>query len=263
MNKLWKIINDNGDYEFIDLEQNTKDEWFGNPGGWARYHGWDNAEPLSYRCASMTYYENFFQEDCKDEPGSDYERGDVVIEEGDIVVDVGANIGCFSRYALTKNPSRVICFEPFSKNFECLKYNTENTVCELHKKAISDNHNPIKLLGSNEFSGGSNIKGNSDGGIYNIEEMVDCMTLDSLFDNNIVDKIDFLKIDVEGAETDVINGISVDNLKKVNKISMEIHYRHVTTESETKMLKKLEEAGFNESYKFTVPNLAIQTWWRV
>ena len=263
MNKLWKIINDDGKYELVDLEQITKDEWLGNPSGWDRYFGNNGAEPLTYRCASITYYENFFQEDCKNEPGSDYERGGVVIEEGDIIVDVGANIGCFSRYALTKNPSRVICFEPFSKNFECLKYNTENTVCEIHNKAVSDNHNPVKLLASNAFSGGCNIKNASDNGLYNIEEMVDCMTLDSLFDNNIVDKIDLLKVDVEGAETNVINGISIDNLKKVNKISMEIHHKLITAEEETQMFNKIKLAGFNNTFRFKVPNLSIQTWWKV
>ena len=98
--------------------------------------------------------------------------------------------------------------------------------------------------------------------MYNIEEMVDCVTLDSLFDNNVIDKIDFLKIDVEGAEVNVIDGISIDNLKKVNKIAMEIHYKHVSKDEIKKMYKKLEKAGFKNTFKFSVPSLAVQTWWR-
>ena len=56
MNKLWKIINDDGKYELVDLEQITKDEWLGSPSGWDRYFGNNGAEPLTYRCASITYY---------------------------------------------------------------------------------------------------------------------------------------------------------------------------------------------------------------
>ena len=51
--------------------------------------------------------------------------------------------------------------------------------------------------------------------------MVQSITLDSLFENGAVDKIDFLKIDVEGSELLVLDGLSDENLSKINKISME------------------------------------------
>ena len=264
MNSLWKIITDGGEYKLVDLPKITHNEWIDDD-GWARYHNRDVGEnrPLTYRCASLMYYENFLQNDCKNERGSDYERGGCYIEDGDIVVDVGANIGCFSRYAITKNPSRIICFEPFSKAFNCLHHNTEDTICELYNVAISNNNNPVRLLGSDSFSGGSNILDNSDNGIYDIKEEVKCMTLDDLFNTNIVNKIDFLKVDVEGAEINVIDGISIDNLKKVNKLSMEIHHNHISDEDKNKMFSKIIKAGFHDSFTFNVPNLTIQTWWRV
>tara|TARA_B100001123_G_C15288764_1_gene1016648 strand:+ start:1018 stop:1803 length:786 start_codon:yes stop_codon:yes gene_type:complete len=261
MNKLWKIIKDSGEFEVVDLPKITYDEWVVDD-GWARYHGFNNAEPLTYRCASITYFENFFQIDCKDERGSDYERAGCFIKEGDIVVDVGANIGCFSRYALTKNPSRVISYEPFSKNFECLKYNTKDTICEIHQNAVSNNSEPITLLGSDTFSGGSNIMNHDQNGLYNISETVDCVTLDSLFENDVIDKIDFLKIDVEGAEIQVIKGLNSDNLFKVKKIAMEVHKNMFDKSDLRDMVGKIGNAGFN-LFTFDLPgDLSIYHWYR-
>tara|TARA_Y100001963_G_C6705234_1_gene411579 strand:+ start:209 stop:997 length:789 start_codon:yes stop_codon:yes gene_type:complete len=262
MNKLWKIIIDNGNFAFVDLEKITHDEWV-NDDGWARYKGIEGFKPLTCKSASITYFENFYQNDCKEERGSDYERKGCFIKEGDVVVDVGANIGCFTRYALTKNPSRVLCFEPFSLNVECLKYNTEDTICEIYEKAVSDSCEPIKLLGSYDFSGGSNIIDNPGDGTYNVEETVECTTLDSFFDTNVIDKIDFLKIDVEGAEDMVLNGISVDNLKKVDRMAVEMHFEYIDDDTKQKMMDKINEAGFNNLFMFNAtPTLSIYHWWR-
>lgn len=44
-----------------------------------------------------------------------------------------------------------------------------------------------------------------------------------MFEQNLFERIDFLKIDVEGHEYDVFNGLSNENLKKIRNITVEIH----------------------------------------
>jgi len=56
--------------------------------------------------------------------GSDYERLGCIIEPGDVVVDIGSNIGIFARRALQRGASRVYSFEPSSRIFSCLLDNT-------------------------------------------------------------------------------------------------------------------------------------------
>ena len=48
------------------------------------------------------------------------------IEENDIIVDIGANIGFFTVYAHQFNPKKIICLEPDIKSYLTLLENTKN-----------------------------------------------------------------------------------------------------------------------------------------
>ena len=52
-----------------------------------------------------------------DDNGCDYERHGCYIKEGDVVLDLGANIGVFAHRAETRGASKVICFEPVTPTF--------------------------------------------------------------------------------------------------------------------------------------------------
>jgi len=87
--------------------------------------------------------------------------------------------------------------------------------------------------------------------------------IDFLFSQNILEKIDFLKIDCEGAELDVIDGISDENLAKVSKIALEFHTRYLTEEGSQKIIQRLTDAGFT-SFQLFIDNgeLRIYNFWR-
>ena len=55
--------------------------------------------------------------------GCDYERFGCQINEGDVVLDLGGNIGVFAHRAETRGASKVICFEPLTPTFNCLSKN--------------------------------------------------------------------------------------------------------------------------------------------
>jgi FkbM family methyltransferase len=132
------------------------------------------------------------------------------IKEGDTVLDIGANIGMFSLVAsrVLKNKGVIHAFEPSQSTYNILNQNITNNNCnnvKLHRLALSDANGILTLstpnikYGTDAFAYLSNSQdttGNKD----DQTESVEVKTLDHfLFENNI-EKVDLIKIDIEGAE---------------------------------------------------------------
>jgi FkbM family methyltransferase len=184
------------------------------------------------------------------------------IHKGDIVVDVGANIGVFSRWAYMHDVAKVIAFEPDKRYFKLLQLNTDPKDTILFNAAVSDSIGTVTLHEADHF-GGSNIfwvpdskKG------YTVRSY----TLDYLFESKLVDKIDFLKIDTEGAEINIFKGISNENLMKVKNIAMEYHHSHLNYNEQLRsdLISRLTNLGFNSHLLFLGDNNALQMlyFWR-
>jgi len=130
-----------------------------------------------------------------------------LIKIGNNVLDIGANIGYFSLIfaKLVGNNGRVYAFEPEPENFRILKKNLEinhynNTMAI--QKAISDKNHTIKLfLGENT----------STHSIYQSSETSAFIDIESIKLDDFSDiqnkRIDFIKIDIEGAEIDAFKGM--------------------------------------------------------
>jgi FkbM family methyltransferase len=184
------------------------------------------------------------------------------IKEGDIVVDLGGNIGVFNRWAYSQGASKVISFEPDKRYFKLLKLNAHpNSI--LFNAAISDKTGTIQLYESPHL-GGSNIlqKNTNDVGNYKIKTY----TLNNLFDIGLISKIDFLKVDIEGAEIMAFQGISDENLLKITNISMEYHHSHLHYNNEVRqnLITRLNKLGFNSYLIFLGNNNDLQLihFWR-
>lgn len=134
-------------------------------------------------------------------------------------IDLGANIGAFSILA-AKHGSKVIAVEPEPHNTLALEKNIElNNMSDLITVAPVgvSNFNGTASIGNG--GGGASIKDSPEGSIVNI------ITLDELFLQYDIDKVNVLKIDVEGSETEIILGASKDNLNKCAYITMEFDIR--------------------------------------
>lgn len=155
------------------------------------------------------------------------------IKPGDIVIDVGANIGYYTLIfaKLVGKTGKVIAFEPEPKNFQLLKKNiaiNELTNVIIEQKIVSDKNEKIKL-----FLADSGIVGHRINPIKNTTNFieVDSVTLDNYLQiNNLNKKINFLKIDVEGAEMQVLEGA---------KCILENHDLKIFTEFNRLAIKKL------------------------
>ena len=124
--------------------------------------------------------------------------------DNDIVIDVGAHVGLFSL-KVCRSVKRVIAIEPHPFNYKLLLTNLRLNRIE--------NVTPMKLAISN-YSGTAKLylgKESSDHTIKPLSKMshsssidVECDTLDNCC--KTLSKVNFIKIDVEGAELDVLKG---------------------------------------------------------
>lgn len=155
------------------------------------------------------------------------------ISNGDLVMDIGANIGYFTLIMAKgiRENGKVFSFEPEPKNFELLKKNVEinnysNVILE--KKAIGNKTGIAKLYladkKDNIFYSGLHRIFRSDL-VSQISNPISINIIkldDYLQDLKSIKKIRLIKIDVEGAEFDVLKGMSkiLDGNKEI-KIVME------------------------------------------
>ena len=157
----------------------------------------------------------------------DYIQGDCCIKPGDVVVDCGGNIGVFTSFAIDMGASRVLSYEPFANNFEINKKN--NPIAEVFNLAVSNKDDEtIELLYTSTGNGGHTIissEMNREPGHFEHKNIyIKTITLDKIISDNYIDHIDFLKVDTEGAELMIFEGLSDENLDKIRCISLEYHH---------------------------------------
>lgn len=173
----------------------------------------------------------------------------VKVEENDVVVDIGANIGFFSVYASQFKPKKIICLEPDIKSYITLLENTKNfNNINCYNLAISDENGIMPFCYSDITSAGSHLKKFKDiiGDNINLETNVLTINIEKLFDLFNINHIDYLKLDCEGGEQDIFKTIENTTLKKIKKISLEFH----TVEIKNQITEKLIESGFEITKEF-------------
>ncbi len=147
------------------------------------------------------------------------------IKKGDIVLDVGANIGYYTLIfaKLVGDTGKVFAFEPDPTNFQILKKNIalngyKNV--ELIQKALSDKNQKVTLILNKQNTAGNYLSSKHQTSKNSIQ--IDAITTDDYF-KNFKQKIDFIKIDVEGAETMVLKGMS-NSLSNNKNLKLMVEY---------------------------------------
>ena len=77
--------------------------------------------------------------------------------------------------------------------------------------------------------------------------MIKCITMDDVFTSCKIEKINFLKLDCEGSEHEIMLNTSSKTMKKIEKISMEYHeIGNLTAEG---LITFLQKNGFTVERK--------------
>lgn len=174
---------------------------------------------------------------------NDYDKiNEIKIKNNDIVVDIGANFGAFSRYAITQGAQKIFLFEPDPRFFTLLENNIR-PYDEAYNCAISDTTEFCKLFLSDHIGGSTIIDSQNKDNVIDVQTF----TLDYFFESGLFSYIDFLKVDAEGAEFKIFAGISDANLLKIKKISLEYHNCFWDNDDSKRndFLEKFRRLGFN------------------
>lgn len=168
------------------------------------------------------------------------------IRPGDSVVDVGAYIGLYTiAFAqLVGHAGRVYAFEPNRENCEDIRQN-------LRLNGIADRVELVRAALGHEdgdvpFDGSSGIQGHISATPTAQTKLVRCLTLDTYLDGQ---RVDVLKIDVEGYEENVLRGAAEllsSPTRKPRAIFIEVHpyaWGEIGTTS-TSLLELLNEHGY-------------------
>jgi FkbM family methyltransferase len=155
----------------------------------------------------------------------DYERHGVPLRDGWTVLDVGAASGDFTVFAARRTPKgRVIAFEPAPDSVETMRKNVaENGLrnVEVRPVAVGAQTGVIML----DVSGGVAVRYRTAG----VREVgpgrfaVQCVPLAQVLAELPGGRVDFLKIDVEGAEYEMLFGLDDAALEQIRRVCMEYH----------------------------------------
>jgi FkbM family methyltransferase len=164
---------------------------------------------------------------------------------GAVILDCGANIGLSVIYLKEKFPDAIIhAFEPDSQNFELLEKNVSSFNYQnvhLHKEAIWKENTILNFSG--EASMSSHIDATDQNGIK-----VRAVRLRDYLEK----PVNFLKIDIEGAEYEVICDIA-DKLHLVDHLFLEYHGRFDQHNELSQIFSILSAAGFSYYIKEAAP----------
>lgn len=145
----------------------------------------------------------------------------LVINPGDIVFDIGAHMGSFSVYAASKGAT-VYSFEPSPANYEKLLANIALNGYEgkivPHNVAVTNKVGKSKLFVSETDGGVNSLEESSEGALE-----IETITIAKIIEKYNLKEINFLKIDIEGSEYDVLPNLTQEEFSKIKTIAGEYH----------------------------------------
>jgi amino acid adenylation domain-containing protein/FkbM family methyltransferase len=226
---------------FCKIEKETDDQWHLLPDGGLLFE------------VNRAETQFMYDELCNDNV---YFRNGIQINERDTIVDIGGNIGMFGLACLKQQKDlRLFSVEPSPQAFACLEKNSKiysdnwsvfpvaigatEGQCNL---TIYKHHSLLNTLKPNTQEDQdlllqlaiARYKDDLDAGSEEalrkitqtqlLAETVSCQmrTLSELMHTEKINRIDLLKIDVQRAELDVLNGISANDWTKIKQIVMEV-----------------------------------------
>ena len=173
----------------------------------------------------------------------EYSDDDFPISNDDVIIDVGAHIGLFALFAsqFCKN-GKIFCYEPIKENYKILIENIEmNQIQNIfpNNLAVTKETSRVKIFLNDDQSGHSMFTQNK-----NFVE-VDSKSLSDIFIDNGIKECDFLKLDCEGAEYEIVESISSDLFTKINKTAIEYHMVDTKPELLEQLINKLKQFSFS------------------
>jgi FkbM family methyltransferase len=138
-----------------------------------------------------------------------YGVGEASVHAGDVVLDCGANVGAFTRTALDSGAKLVVAIEPAPKTVECLRRNFQKEIAAgrvvVAPLGVWNKEDVLPLnINSNGSWGDSFVR--PEGGAVTRGPQARLTAIDTLVSELKLPRVDFIKMDIEGAEKQAIAG---------------------------------------------------------
>lgn len=181
----------------------------------------------------------------------DYRLRSDPLPPGAVVVDIGANIGMFSLHvAADHGASRVYAFEPFPESFALLRRNVERN----HLDAVIAI--PLAIAGQ---SGSRELHMQGRHGVHSLfgtsgeAVRIECITLADAFARYGIARCDFLKLDCEGAEYEILLNTPSDVYARIHRLALEYH-DWITDHHHDELVMRLTAEGFTVTTRDHLPS---------
>jgi len=155
-----------------------------------------------------------------------YGTGDRFVHKGDIVLDCGANVGTFARFALDAGAGKIIAIEPAPDNLECLRRNFKKEIEDgrlvIYPKGVWDKEDFLEFLVDPENQAADSFVIHRQGA--KAIAKVPLTTIDNLVTELKLERVDFIKMDIEGAEVKALYGAKATLAKFHPRMSLSVYH---------------------------------------
>jgi FkbM family methyltransferase len=190
-----------------------------------------------------------------------------ILKRGSTFIDVGAYKGLYTIYAYKllrkKRDFKIIAVEPFPNNYRILenKINSQKKIYLVKEAIWTKDDEVVKFYVENISSDGSSLFGRVSltkrhfiEGSHDSETLlVRTVRLDTLIKRFRLESVDLIKMDIEGAEYEVLTDPTLD-LSNVYNIIVEVHYEYNSPEFR-EIVKALYRHGFKVAPLYLNPTL--------
>jgi FkbM family methyltransferase len=137
-----------------------------------------------------------------------YEPDGHEVQPGDTVLDCGANIGVFTRKALSRGAARVVSIDPAPQTLNALRRNFETEIREgrviVYPKGVWDQPSEMELRVYGSNAGANSLVLTPE--LPATTARVPLTTIDAIVDELKLSRVDFIKMDIEGSEKRALAG---------------------------------------------------------
>lgn len=176
------------------------------------------------------------------------------------VIDLGANIGLATLYLAGHYPaSRLVAVEPNPDNYRVLEANLQALIaggrCQTIEAAVWSSERPLAPCQPGEECHYNAFAVTEQSSPANGGAAIQGMTIERILELSGFDEVDLLKIDIEGAETELLRG-DVSWLERVGAIAIEFH---ADSRIESGFDPIMERYGFQTRQETSHTVLAVKT----
>jgi len=147
------------------------------------------------------------------------------VRPGDIVLDCGAHIGIFTQRALDQGAAKVVAIDPDPVQIECLRRNFAQEIeagrVILVEKGVWSSSGTLPLNVGVQNSGMSSLVAETGGDTLDVP----VTTIDELVADLALERVDYIKLDIEGAEREALKGGLATIRKFQPRILLEAYHR--------------------------------------